>query len=77
MSTDLEKREKELWRKLEIASYMLYDAAEDLCQHGHAGWQRQIKDLRVLKKRIAHFDHSLAEWGIVKTQLETKKEETT
>lgn len=74
MSTDLEKREKELWRKLELASYMLYDAAEDLCQYGHARWK--IKDLMVLKKRIAHFDHLLAEWGMVKTQLETKKEET-
>lgn len=75
MSADLEKREKELWRKLEIARYMLYDAAEDLCRNGRAGWK--LKDLITLEKRIDHFDHVLIEWGMVKTQLETKKEETT
>ena len=74
MKTDLKKREKELWRKLEIANHLLYCAAEDFCrtrQHGCG-----IKALKTLKKRIAHFDHLLIEWGSVKTELEMNEEET-
>lgn len=75
MKTNLKEREKELWRKLEVANFLLHDAAEELCRAGRYGCN--IKALKMLKKRIENFDRRLIEWGTVKTELEMKKEETT
>lgn len=74
MKTNLEEREKELWCKLEVANFLLHDAAEDFCRAGRYGCD--IKALKTLKKRIENFVRWLIEWGTVKTELEMKKEET-